>query len=374
MITRRDFGKRAALLFAGASALSEFALAQRASSGIAKAPPGTIWLNANEWPDGPCGAACEAMARVLPESGRYHYPELPAIYAEIARSEGFDPPQVIVGAGSSEVLQIAVQAFSSPTRPLIVSEPTFELPLAFAKALGHASATVPLTGNYAADVKRMAAEAAQAGGGLIYLCNPNNPTSSITPKADIAWLVSHLPAATVLLLDEAYIHFSQSPELESGFTWVRQNKDVIVTRTFSKIYGMAGLRIGFGCARPELIANMAKFRTNVVSIVGARAALASLKQAASLVPLRRAQLIARRNALCGWLQEKKLPYIEPHANFVMIDVGGDVGAVVPKFLERGVAVGRPFPPLNRMLRVSIGAEQEMAKFRSVFTEVVTGHA
>lgn len=369
MISRRDFGKRAGLLFAGVSALSEFALAQRAMvSG--NVPPGTIYINANEFPDGPCPAAREAMTRVMPDSGRYNYPAFREIYAAIARSEGLEQSQVLVGAGSTETLQIAVQTYTSPTRPVISSEPTFEVPFTVARSLGHPAVSLPLTSTYAADVKRMAEVAAKAKGGLIYLCNPNNPTSSITPKGDIAWLVANLPPDTILLLDEAYIHFSRAPELESGLAHVRQDKNVIVMRTFSKIYGMAGLRVGFACASPGLIQPMSRFRNNVISIVSARAAVASLDQAATLVPERRAKLTATRNTLCQWLKEKKLTYIEPHANFMMIDVGQEVRPVISRLQARGIAVGRPFPPLSQMLRVTIGTEAEMAEFRRVFAEVV----
>lgn len=370
MMNRRDFGRRAAALLAGASAWSEFALAQRAGVAVGNAPPGTVWINANEWPDGPCAAAREAMARVAPESGRYHFSEFGGIYRTIAQAEGLEPAQVLVGAGSTEVLQFAVEKFTSPTRPLIAGAPTFEMPEGYARALGHAAVNVPLAANYAADVKRMAEEAAKAKGGLIYICNPNNPTSSITPKADIAWLVANLPPDTVLLLDEAYIHFSQSPDLESGLAYVRQDKNVIVTRTFSKIYGMAGLRVGFAYGKWDLIRAMAPLRMNVISIVSAHAAVVSVNQAATLIPERRSQLMARRSALCEWLKEKKLAYIEPHANFIMIDVGRDVRTVLPSFLAKAVAVGRPFPPLNNMLRVTIGSEQDMAAFRRAAAEVL----
>ncbi len=371
MITRRAFGKRAGLLFVGASAFSEFALAQRAVV-LGKAPPGTIWINANEHPDGPCAAAREIMVRALPDSGRYHYQEFQeSIYSAIARSEGLDASQILVGAGSSEILHIAVEVFTSPERPLVTSEPTYELPPELAKISGRSVVKVPLTKTYAADVKRLVEEAAKAKAGMIYVCNPNNPTSSITPRGDLAWLVSNLPPDTVLLVDEAYIHFSGSPDLESAIPYVKQNKNVIVARTFSKIYGMAGLRVGFGIAKPDLIAQMRPYRVNVVSIVSARAAVTSLNEAPTLVPQRREKLMATRNALCSWLREKNLRYIEPHANFMMINIGRDVRSFLPKMLEKGVAVGRPFPPYDQMLRVTIGTDREMATFRQVFWELMS---
>jgi histidinol-phosphate/aromatic aminotransferase/cobyric acid decarboxylase-like protein len=231
---------------------------------------------------------------------------------------------------------------------------------------------VPLTGAYSADVRKLAAEARQAGGGLIYLCNPNNPTASITSKADIAWLVANLPPDTVALIDEAYIHFADTPEIESALGYVRQGKNVVVTRTFSKIYGMAGLRAGFACAPPELISRMAPFRNNVISIVAVRAVLAALEEAPRLLPERKASLGKTRKELCGWLKERNLSYIEPHANFLMIDVGRDVRDFITRMPPMGVAVGRPFPPLDQMLRVSIGTDGDMQKFRDVFWKVYQG--
>lgn len=371
MLTRRGFARRAAGLAAGLPLWTEAALAQRALIGESWSP-NTVWLNANENPDGPCRAAIEAMNRVVPQSWRYHYPEFREFNAAVARSEGLDPEQVIVGAGSTEVLNVIVAALTSPTRPLILPAPTFEVPLEFARALGHQWVQTPLTASYAADVKRLAEEAAKAGGGLIYLCNPNNPTSSMTPKADLAWLVSNLPPETVLLVDEAYLHFVENYEQETALPYVRQGRNVIVARTFSKIYGMAGLRMGFACAKPELIWKLRPFRNNAISIVGARAVLAALGEAATLIPQRRAGLIKVRSDLCAWLRARDLRYIEPHANFLMIDTGVDARQLGLDLLKKDVAVGRPFPPLDKMLRVTIGTAEDMGKFQRAFAEVYKG--
>jgi histidinol-phosphate/aromatic aminotransferase/cobyric acid decarboxylase-like protein len=252
---------------------------------------------------------------------------------------------------------------------MIAIAPTYEGPPEVARSLGRHVITVPVTKGYYADVHKLVAEAEKAGGGLIYLCNPNNPTSAVTPKADIAWMMSNLPPNTIALIDEAYIHFAETPELESALGYVRQGKNVVVTRTFSKIYGMAGLRAGFACARPDLIARMAPFRNNVISIVTAQGVMAALAESKTLLPERKAKLVRTRGELCGWLKQKGLSYIDPQANFVMIDVGRDVREVGPAMAQRGVAVGRPFPPLDHMLRVTIGTDQEMAKFREVFWTV-----
>ena len=374
MISRRSFGKSlgiaASASIAGAItgvAGYEPAMAQRALVGTA--PEGTIWLNANENPAGPCIASLVAMSQVLATSGRYHYQEFPDFYKAVALSEHLDAAQVLVGSGSSEILHTAIEAFTSPTRPLIQSAPTYEFPGEVVRAAGHPVITVPLRKDYSADVKAIAEEAVKAKGGLIYICNPNNPTSSITSKDDIAWLVANLPTGTVLMVDEAYLHFSDSPKIESALRFVRDGKDVVVTRTFSKIYGMAGLRVGFGAAKPELIAKMAPYRNNVICYISAKATVAALNDT-TLLPQRKKQMSATRGAVCDWLTSKNLKFIEPHANFMMIEVGRDAREIIPKMLAHGVAIGRRFPDLNNMVRVTIGTDSEMEKFQDVFWQVL----
>jgi len=367
-MTRRDLFQRLGCFAAAAPAFTEFAMAQRALAGRGWTKD-TIWLNANENPEGFPPPVLAAMNEALVTANRYHFPEFRDFYAALARSVEMEPEQVIVGGGSSEVLHFTVDAFTSPTRPLIVPDPTYEGPAEVATGLGARVVRVPLAAHYAADVKRLVEEAGKAGGGLIYLCNPNNPTSAITTKKDLDWLVANLPPNTVLVVDEAYMHFVESPEFGSAMPYVRQGKDVIVARTFSKLYGMAGLRIGFACARPELIERLAPLRMGVVNIIGVRAVLAALAQT-SLVDERRARMAKVRRDFCAWLRDKNLHYIEPHANFVMIDTGRDVRELGQVIMDNGIAVGRPFPPLDRMLRVSFGTAQEMARFREVFWQVL----
>ena len=225
---------------------------------------------------------------------------------------------------------------------------------------------IPLEPPYVPDLRKLVAEAEKAGGGLIYLCNPNNPTSTVVPKKDLAWMISNLPPNTVVLIDEAYIHFGDTPELASALGYVRQGKNVVVTRTFSKIYGMAGLRAGFGCAPPQLIAKMAPFRNNVISIVTVRAVLAAIAEGNPLVQQRRTRLIRTRRELLNWLREREITFIEPQANFLMIDVRRDAREFIFNMPPKGVAVGRPFPPMDNFLRVTIGTDRDMARFREVF--------
>jgi len=227
----------------------------------------------------------------------------------------------------------------------------------------------PLNPKMAPDLRRLAAEAEKAGGGLIYIANPNNPTSTITTSDDMAWLVANLPKNTYVLVDDAYLHYATSPEASSAFHYVKEGKNVLVTRTFSKIYGMAALRVGYVAGRPDLIAKMEPYRNNVISYVSARAVLAALDLGPKFLEERKAKIVHTRNELCEWMSQKSIKFIPPQANFVMIETGRDAKQMQAALLAKGVAVGRQFPPLNTMIRVSIGNDAEMAKFRRVFLEV-----
>jgi histidinol-phosphate aminotransferase len=369
MLSRRHFAVRFGLAAAAARVLPEMAYAQRAVVKIADLPKDVVWLNANENPAGVPEPAIAAMREALPASYRYHYQEFGGIYASIAKSEGLAPEQIITGCGSSEVLHTSVDAFTSPTRPLISVTPAYEGPIEAARALGRPIVLTKLRPDYTADVHALAQAADKAGGGMIYLCNPNNPTSAVSKEKDVDWLVQNLPANTILLVDEAYIHFVEDPEVKSAIPYVQQGKDVIVTRTFSKIYGMAGLRVGFAAAKPALIEKLLPLRMNVIPYPSARGVVAALENRESIVPDRKASLARTRRELTGWLRERSVPFIEPHANFIMIDCGRNAREFINTMPKLGVAPGRPFPPLDNMLRVTIGTDAEMAKFRGVFWKV-----
>lgn len=365
MPTRRAF---TALLAAG---FTEAAFAQRAAVPGAAPSANTVWLNGNEFPEGPPKASVEAMVRVIGESNRYHYQEFPAFYSTLAAAEELKAEQILVGAGSSEVLHAAIEAFTSPSLPLITAWPTYEAPPELAHAMGHKVIKTPLNAAFAPDVHRLAAEAEKAGGGLIYLCHPNNPTSVLTTRADMAWLVENLPTKTYLLVDEAYLHYGTSPEAMTAMSFVKAGKNVIVSRTFSKIYGMAGLRAGFVAARPDLIQRMEPFRNNVISIVTVRAVLAALDLGPELIDERRAKIAYTRSELCAWLTERNIKFIPPQANFIVIETGQDARQMQAKMIAKGFAVGRRFDTLEKMTRVTIGTDAEMLKFRQAFAESLT---
>lgn len=372
MFTRRSFVTGIGAATAATRLMPEMAWAQRAALRMAGLPKDMVWLNANENPAGIPEVAQAAMREVIPSAFRYHYQEFGDIDAAIAKSDGLSADQILVGSGSSEPLHIVVDAYTSATRPFITVTPAYEGPVEVARALGRQIVLTKLREDYTADVHKLVEEADKAHGGLIYLCNPNNPTSTVTRGKELAWLVANLPANTTLLMDEAYIHFVEQADVESALPYVHQNKNVIVSRTYSKIYGMAGLRVGYVAARPDIIGRIRPLRMNVISIVSARGVVAALGQQQAILSDRKAAMARVRRETCDWLRERNVKFIEPHANFMMIDCQRNAREFIDTMPKLGVAPGRPFPPLNNLLRVTIGTSQEMAKFRDVFWKVYKG--
>ena len=365
MLSRREFGS---LSLMGLS--SELAFAQHAAV-LGAVPADTVWLNANENPEGPPAEAKAAISDAIKDAGRYNHRFFPVLNEALARFAAVQPDQVIQGAGSTEILHCALHAFTSADKPLITVWPTGEMARDVVEASGGRVVKVPLTKQWSADVERLAAEAKKAGGGVIHLGNPNNPTSTITPKRDLRWLAEHLPPNTVLLIDEAYIQFADSQDVESGIAYLREGRNVIATRTFSKLYGMAGVRVGFGCGPADLVRRMQPFRNNVISILGARAVMAAIQLGDGFVAERRARRNRIRAELCAWLDQKGRRYVPPHGNFILIDIGGNVQETIPRMLAEGVAVGRRFDSVDTWMRVAIGTDREMDKFRTAFQKVVS---
>src|SRR5438552_5312758 len=262
--SRRSFGRFATLLGAGAATLpfyNEPAMAQL--SNIGPLPPGAVKINANENPLGPCPEAAEAIHNVVQKGGRYLYEETFEFQETMAEMEGIKPNYVQPFAGSSAPLHQAVLAFTSPSKSLVTADPGYEAGERAARYIGAKVISIPLTDAFAHDVRAMAA--ADPNAGLIYLCNPNNPTGTLTPRSDIEWLLENKPKGSVLLIDEAYIHIAGAPMCSD---LVAKEKEVIVLRTFSKIYGMAGLRAGAAIARPDLLQKLGSFSSGALPVTG----------------------------------------------------------------------------------------------------------
>jgi len=372
--SRRSFHRFASLLAAGAALpfYNERALAQL--SMVKNLPADAVKINANENPMGPCPAAAEAIHAIVQNGGRYLYEETFAMASTLAEQEGvkfsWDPAASYVQAfaGSSDPLHRAVLAFCSKDKPFVVGDPGYEAGARAAKYIGAATVAVPLVkGSAAHDVKAMAA--AHRSPGVIYICNPNNPTGTVTSKADIEWLVANKPAGSVVLLDEAYIHLSQSAVRSSYLA--AADKDVIILRTFSKLYGMAGLRAGAAIARPDLLQKMNVYTAGALPVTAMVGANASLK-VKNLVTERRATIAGIRNETLEFLDKHNIEYIPSEANMFMMNVKRPGKDFYQQMAKHNVYIGRVWPVWPNWVRVTVGTRDDMAKFREACLQCYAG--
>jgi histidinol-phosphate aminotransferase len=364
--SRRDLGRIAALLGAGAALpfYNEAALAQGLSA-LPNLPPDAVRINANENPMGPCPEACDAIRKVVSKGGRYLYGETFEFVAAMAEAEGLEKDHVMPFAGSSDPLHRAVLAFTGPGKSYVVADPGYEAGERAAQFIGAKTITVPLRKDYSHDVQAMAQADPEAG--LIYVCNPNNPTGSITSKEDIEYLVARKPKTAIVLLDEAYIHLSKNAVPASPL--VAADQDVIILRTFSKLYGMAGLRAGAALGRPDLLAKMRSYGAGALPVTGMVGAIASLK-AKGLVEQRRKLIGEIREETAEWLDKKGIAVLPSEANMLMVDVGRPGRQVFQALLKEKVVIGRSWPSMPNHVRITIGTREEMAKFRAAFGRVM----
>jgi histidinol-phosphate aminotransferase len=328
-------------------------------------PEGAVLINANENPLGPCKAACEAIAAIAHKGGRYDIDgETAKLTTTFAQQNGLKEDYISVYAGSSEPLHFTTLAFTSPTAGFVTGDPSYEAGMRAAQISGAKISKVPLTSTYAHDVKAMVA--ADPSAGVIYICNPNNPTGTLTSKEDIAWAVANKPKGAIVLVDEAYIHLSDSP---SVLDMVAADKDVIVLRTFSKVYGMAGIRCGFAVGRPDLLKKLEAYGQNAMPITGSAAANVSLLDA-ELVPTRKKIIGDIRNDTFDFLAKNNYKFIPSQSNCFMIDTGRNGRQVIAAMQAKNVFIGRTWPIWPNMVRVTVGSADDMAKFKVAFKEVM----
>jgi len=371
-VSRRSFLQLAgtglaASSLGGAPAALAAAVANTPASAVERVER-KVFLNFNECPLGPSPAALQAIARGLPGTGRYRFDLAAQLRALLAAQLGVPAERLALYPGSSDPLNRAGHLFTSAQSPLVVPDPTFEAIAQVAAARGAAVHKVPLAEDFSHDVEAMAAADTRAG--LIYVCNPNNPTGSVTPRARIEWLLAHKPAGAVVLVDEAYIHYSEQP---SVVDLAATRDDLIVLRTFSKLYGMAGLRLGAAVASPTLLARLGEVGDNPLSVPAMLAADASLRDSA-LVPTRRAANAKIRGQTMDWLQAQGYPCLPSESNCFMVDVRADGVAFAQAMAAQGVVVGRSWPIWPQRVRVTVGTEAEMQRFRQAFNEAVKAPA
>src|SRR3954470_25071031 len=322
--------------------------------------PGAVILNSNENPYGPLPSAMRAMQAALTRGNRYPFADYDPLTQKVAAVNRVQPEQVLMGAGSTELLRICAEAFLGPGKNLIVGDPTFEALEQFAKQTGAETRRVPLTSEFAHDLEAMLARA-DNNTGLIYLCNPNNPTASITPAKDIDAFIGRLPAQATLLIDEAYHHFADGLPGYRSFM-ERAGDRIVVMRTFSKIYGMAGMRLGYSVASVTTTKKMLPFRLPIsVNGIAAAGGIASLEDEAAM------RSAAQRNAtdraeFVKQATARKVNFIPSFANFFMMKTGRPATEIISAFQQRNISIGRPFPPMTEYIRVSLGLPEENKMF------------
>jgi histidinol-phosphate aminotransferase len=362
-LSRRNFlgtlGLGAAATAVAFSSLERIAYAEPLRAATAGGP---ILLNANENAYGMFSSVEKAALEGLRAANRYPFKIYDDAVECVASYNKVTPKQVLLGNGSTEVLAMAARAFTAPGRKLVIAVPTFESALVYARDRGAPVVEVPLTATYAHDLDAMLARAG-SDSGLVYICNPNNPTASLTPRRDIEIFLRKLPASTYVLIDEAYHHFAtDSPDYQSFIEKPVDNPRVIVARTFSKIYGMAGLRLGYSVATLETTASMQKWQLedngNMIALHTGIAALADDAAMRAAV----ARNAADRREFLRQAGVRKLHAIPSFANFGMIETGRPVRQVIQHFRDDNIAVGRPFPRMENFLRVSFSKPDDMAAF------------
>ena len=330
--------------------------------------PNVVRLSSNENPYGPSSAALKAMTESFGLAWRYPDEYADMLAEELARLHNIPAEQILLGDGSGEILKLCAAAFTGRDKKIVIANPTFE---SVARHAGVANAEVvkiDLTSDYRHDLSKMLSAA--NGAGLVYICNPNNPTASITPKAEVANFLAKLSPQTIVLVDEAYHHYVESKDYESVIPFVNGHPNLIVARTFSKIYGMAGLRCGYCVTQRANISTMRAHQiSDSVNIMALVAALASVKDTYHIVRARQLNSDVRKN-VCAELEALGYRYIPSHANFMMIDLRREVRPVISALRARGVEVGRPFPPLPTFMRVTVGTSSQMKQFITAFREVM----
>jgi histidinol-phosphate aminotransferase len=379
-VSRRSFMRILGAASAAATSLPALAAMQQAGTQAAAKParpgamrgmqlsPDTVVISSNENPLGPAQSALTAIGNTATQGGRYHFDEYVKTITVFNEQFGLKKDYSALFPGSSGPLDLALMSNIGPDKPLVYGDPSYEQGPRAAEVMKAPKYPVPLTATYAHDVKAMLK--AHPSPGAYYIVNPNNPTGTMTPKSEIVWLVNNKPKGSVVIIDEAYHHFSND---ESCIDLVAQDKDVIVMRTFSKIYGMAGLRAGFAVARPDIIERF----DNVggpsrslasISITSAAAARASL-QDKDLVPLRKKINSDIRSETLEFLTKHGYKIVPgSQGNMFMVDVKRPGREFQAAMLKENVAIGRTWSAMPNYVRVTVGTKSEMEKFQTAFVK------
>lgn len=331
-------------------------------------PGDAIHLNYNENPYGPSPRALEALASCGQIANRYPDANRLQVMDALAQKFSVTPENIALGCGSTEILRCADAAFLDSGKNVVAAEPTFEAVLEYAQVVRAQPVKIPLTPDHRHDLPRMAA-ACTSKTGVVYVCNPNNPTGTIAKRDEMAAFIQAVPPTTLILVDEAYYDFAEDPRYGSAAEFIAKYPNVVVARTFSKIYGMAGMRLGYAVGAKEPIAlisaQLTQDNANAAVLAAALASLGDNNYATTC----RARLNNTRRWLCAELTRDSRAFIPSHGNFVMIDVGSDTKPFIEQFRARHILVGRHFSSMPTFLRVTIGTQQETEMFMAALREI-----
>ncbi len=358
--------------FLRAGVAASWGAAVQSKPARAESAPTLLRLNSNENTRGLSARCREAVIRALPDAGRYPFSQYEPFREVLARAHGLELQNVVLGNGSSEVIQMAIQALAlaRPGARVVMAAPTFDNVEGYARN-GAEIAKVPLTSDHSHDLARMREVAEASGPALVYVCNPNNPTATLTSSRLLDEWIDEAPPETAFLVDEAYFDYADAQAYHSALAWVRKRPGVVVTRTFSKVYGMAGLRLGYGLCHEATAARLEGWAADVnINHFAIAAGLTALQEH----DYREESLRLNdrsREILTAALEELEIPYLPSHTNFMMYRVRGDLSLYIGRMREHGVLVGRAFPEMTDYNRVTLGLPGEMQRFVEVLREFRT---
>ena len=376
-VSRRSFmgSAAAAVGLLGVRPGSLWAQARGAAPAAARGRPSTAEYDAfaklasNENPYGPPESVMKAMNYAFKYANRYGYPDGEILQA-IADHHGVKTENVLLGAGSGEILEVVGHAFLQDDRKVLGVEPTYNSVYALASGIKADAIKLPLRGDYTQDIPLMVktARANYRDIGFVYLVNPNNPTGVVVSKGDVKQLLDGIPEDLPVLIDEAYHHFVEDPNYATSVPYVLEGRPVIIARTFSKISALAAMRLGYAVAPKPLIDAMRPYSVASINALVKWGGAAALKDPAAMEHVKRVNNDLRRKTVA---ELKALGYesIPSECNFFMLHIKRPVVPVIAAFRERGVLVGRPFPPMTEHLRVSVGTPEEMDRFMVAFKDI-----
>jgi histidinol-phosphate aminotransferase len=326
----------------------------------------------NENPYGPPESVLKAMTQAFKYANRYGYPD-GGITEALAKHHGVKPENIMLGAGSGEILDVSCDALlegEGGDKKIVGAEPSYDVLYQHATGLKADQIKVPLRPDFRQDIPATIAAVKRnyRQVGFVYLCSPNNPTGRIVTKQETAQLLDAIPEDIPVLIDEAYFHFVDDPNYATAVPYVLEGRQVIVTRTFSKIAALAGMRLGYAIAPKALLARLRPWGTGSINAIVKWGGVAALNDTASQAWVKKTTLELRGKTMAE-LTAHGYTVVPSDANFFLVHLRRPVPPVVEEFRKKGILVGRPFSALPEHLRVSVGNADEMTRFTVAFKEM-----